>query len=68
MFLKIRDNVQDLLQKAGAVRMQEATSGCTGDTWIMLACLDRMVELKEIREVTDDKTPGQYRVFVSAKI
>lgn len=68
-FLKVRDNVNELLKKAGAVRMQEATSGFSGSSWLALACVDRLVELGEIREVIepDDHTPGQYRVFVSAK-
>ena len=64
MFLQIRDRVQRLLKNAGAVRMQEATVGFSGSSWDMLACLDRMVELGELRELTDD-VAGQHRVFVS---
>ena len=30
--------------------MQKAISGVTGDIWLHLACVDRLVELKEIRE------------------
>ena len=51
MFLKIRDNVQRLLKEAGAVRAQEALGNVCGDGWTMLACLDRLVELREIRRV-----------------
>ena len=55
MFTAVRDNVRRLLKAAGAVRMQEAIQGCGGDdSWDMLACLDRMVELGDIREVTRD--------------
>lgn len=64
MFLKIRDQVTALLKQAGAVRLQEAISQVTGSTWTMLACMDRLVELGELRELTDAKVPGQYRVFV----
>lgn len=64
MFLKIRDRVKSLLKVAGAVRMQEAISKCTGSSWDMLACVDRLVELKEIREITGEKVAGQHRVFV----
>ena len=68
MFLAIRDNVNALIKKAGAVRMQEAMhAGCTGSTWDMIACVDRLVELGEIREITNGPVCGQYRVFVSAK-
>lgn len=66
LFLKIRDKVNALLKQAGAVRMQEAINGFSGETWLMLACVDRMVELKELRELTEHaNTAGQYRVFVN---
>lgn len=63
MFLKIRDRVNDLLALAGAVRMQEAIAGTTGDSWMRLACIDRMVELGELRELTGANVAGQDRVF-----
>ncbi len=67
MFLKIRDNVFALLREAGAVRMYEAVRGVTGGSSTMHACMDRMVELGEIREITTDpRTMGQYRVFVKS--
>jgi hypothetical protein len=64
-FLKIRDKVHHLLKQSGAVMMQNAISGVTGDVWLHLACVDRLVELKEIREITKDDVAGQYRVFVA---
>ncbi len=65
MFLAIRDHVHDLLEQAGAVRMGEAFATCGGgDSWTMLACVDRLVELGEIAEITDSSTAGQDRVFV----
>lgn len=68
MFLKIRDQVHGLLEKSGAVRMQEAINNTSGDSWQMLACVDRLVELKEIIEITPTgSVAGQHRVFVSAK-
>lgn len=64
-FLKVRDHVHCLLDKAGAVRMQEAMSATSGDSWVTLACVDRLVELGEIREITDSgDVLGQHRVFV----
>lgn len=65
MLLKIRDSVQALLRKSGAVRMREAINGNSGDSWTMLACIDRLVELKEIREIPQADCAGQYRVFVA---
>lgn len=66
MFLAIRDNVHRLLKLAGAVRMEEAMCG-GGSSWDMLACVDRLVELGEIREITNGDVAGQHRVFVSAR-
>lgn len=66
MFLKIRDNAKRLLGEAGAVRCQELVGGCSGDSWQMLACVDRLVELGELREVTvRERVAGQHRVFVA---
>ncbi len=68
MFLKIRDRVRFLLKEAGAFTMESAIKDCTGSTWSMLACVDRLVELGEIRELTTQGTvPGEYRVFTWAK-
>jgi len=66
MFTLIRDNVKALLKQSGAVRLLEAINDATGDSWLMLACMDRMVEMGELREITPkDKTVQQYRVFVT---
>ena len=65
MFLSIRDKVGGLLKIAGAVRMSEAIAEQAGDSWQMLACVDRLVELGEIRELTANSgVAGQFRVFV----
>lgn len=66
MFLKIRDIANALLDRAGAFRLQEAIRNVTGDGWLMLACVDRMVELGEIREISDNTVAG-YRIFVRGK-
>lgn len=66
MFLSIRDRVKRLLKTSGAVRMQEAISGETGSSWEMLACVDRLVELNELKELTGNNVAGQYRVFVAS--
>lgn len=63
MFLQIRDHVGRLLKDAGAVRLDKAISVATGDSWSMMACVDRMVELGELREITSNDVVGQHRVF-----
>ena len=67
-FLKIRDAVHKILVIAGAVRMQEVMSAAgVGDSWVTQACVDRLVELGEIREITQTDVMGQHRVFVSTR-
>ena len=64
MFLAIRDHVGRCLATAGAVRMREATSAAdSGCGYLMLACVDRMVELGELAEVSDPDTIDDHRVF-----
>ena len=69
LFLGVRDGVRNLLSVAGAFRMQEAISlpkGCgAADSWVLLACVDRLVEMGEIREIPTGGC-GQHRVFVKA--
>jgi hypothetical protein len=62
-FLSIRDNVQRLLCKESKVRLNAILQGVFGDTWLMMACVDRLVELGEIREAPTNG-PAQHRVFV----
>ena len=65
MLLKVRDFVDKTLAVAGAVRMQEAVSAAgSGSSWAMLACVDRLAELGEIREISQGHVVGQHRVFV----
>jgi len=64
MFLRVRDHVKALLAEAGAVRMDKAMQGARGgDSWDMLACVDRMVELGELIEIKQDNPAGQHRIF-----
>ena len=63
IFLKIRDKIHNTLETAGAIRMDCAIAGNTGQVWDMMACVDRLVELNEIVEVTNENVPGQFRIF-----
>ena len=62
-FLRIRDNVEGLLKKAGAFKLTAAWEGVTGNSWFMMACVDRLVEIGEIKELTGNNVQGQDRVF-----
>lgn len=69
LFLGIRDRVRGLLKETGAIRMGEASRLPPGiaasSNWTMMACVDRMVELGELLEVTPSDCAGQHRVFVA---
>jgi hypothetical protein len=66
-FLAIRDRAKVLLAEAGAFTMGAVLRKTTGSSFTMMACVDRLVELGEIREITPRHTAGQDRIFVSAK-
>ncbi len=68
LFTKTRDNVKRLLKLAGAVRCDEAmVINGASDSWTMLACVDRLVGLGEIREIKQpNRVAGQHRIFVKA--
>jgi len=68
MFLSIRDKTAKLLKSSGACRLQEMISKQSGSTWDMIACVDRLVELNEIKEISQANSCGQHRVFISAKM
>ena len=61
---RIQENVDILTNKAGAVRLQEAIQGVGGDSWLMLACIDYLVEKGEIREASSNPPVTQHRIFV----
>jgi hypothetical protein len=64
-FLKIRDKAKELLQKSGAVTSEKLLC-ITGDTWNMLACIDRLVELEELIEIPNPVSrAGQHRIFIA---
>ncbi len=69
MFIKFRDVAHELLKEAGAFRASElfAKARTGGDTFQMLACIDRLVELGEIVELKRDGW-GQYRVFTTPQV
>jgi hypothetical protein len=66
-FLKVRDNVFKLLKIAGAFNGTYAFKGVVDSTtsWEMLAMIDRLVELGDIKEVTSKRVVAQDRVFIA---
>jgi hypothetical protein len=67
MFLKVRDRVKALLDTAGAFRLTHIS--IAGDSWLFLACIDRLVELGEIAPLRNkDMCWGQYQVYSTPQI
>jgi hypothetical protein len=62
-FLKIRDKIRATITQSGAFRLREL--GIV--SWPDIACVDRMVELKELVELKRDCW-GQYRVFTTPQV
>lgn len=67
LFLKIRDNCQRLMKLAGAARLGNIIAGNMDEPFVKLACVDRLVELGEIRCLSPENVAGQDRVFVSTR-
>jgi len=64
IFLAIRDKIDEFIEEAGAVRMDKIMVGVGApDAWTVLACVDRLVELNEIVEVSRSNCWGQHRIF-----
>jgi len=60
---KIQDNVDSLLDGRRCFIMVEAFDGVCGDSWTLLACIDRLVEIGKIHEIPTDDELTQHRVF-----
>lgn len=65
-FTRGRDKVLAAVRATGAITMGKAMNMFRlGNTWAMMACVDRMVELGDLTEVATDKQHvAQYRVFL----
>lgn len=67
-FLAMRDKAKELLKLAGAFRITNVMqAGGSGEGWTLMACVDRLVELGDIREITDESYAGQDRIFVEGR-
>ncbi len=64
--MHLRDHAFRLLEEAGAVSMGKLLDHAgTGDSWTMMAMVDRLVEMGDIKECErGGYYPGQHRIFV----
>lgn len=63
-FMKVRDTIKMYLKTSDAFQMSSVLSLVTGDVWTTMAFVDRLVELGEIREISEKGVAGQNRVFI----
>jgi len=63
-FLDFRDKVNDVLEISGAFTQEAITRGMSGDSWLHLAYIDRLVELRKIKKVYDGEMTN-FNVYVS---
>lgn len=49
-FLKIRDHINKVFAASGSITVGKALIG-SGDSWQQLACIDRLIELGEVRRI-----------------
>lgn len=65
LFLVVRDKVKKILETSGAITMESAIKSFAEESWTLLACVDRMVELDELTEIPNPTSKmGQNRIFV----
>lgn len=50
-FIAVRDRARELLEKHGQATLEQLINGFGGTNWDQIACVDRMVELGELRLV-----------------
>ncbi len=62
VLLKMRDLAFELCGKAGAVRADKLMV-FSGNSWQIMACIDRLVEVGDLREIQFNNGAWQRKVF-----
>jgi len=65
VFLKKRDIIKDMLNKSKYVDLEDIVRNTSGSNFETIACVDRMLELNEIVEMTDKNSVkiSNFRIF-----
>lgn len=65
LFLLVRDKANKKLDTSGAALMGSLIREFSGDSWTLLACIDRMAEIGELIEIPNPTSKmGQDRIFI----
>lgn len=63
MYTKILIKVLNALQSTQLILMADILNNLNSDLWSMMACVDRLIELNLIVEITGSDVAGQNRIF-----
>lgn len=63
LFLKVRDKLAGLLNMSGAASIGTVLDGIIGDSWEKLACIDRLIELGEIVNISPENSVTQNQIL-----
>lgn len=63
LFLKVRDSIACKIKVTGAITIEKAINDIGGDSWELLACVDRLKELGELRGLLP-QGPSQNRILI----
>lgn len=66
LLISVYDTVSRFLNTSGAVSLGAILANTPEecDSWLKIACIDRLIEIGKIRELTPPGVHGQDRVFV----
>lgn len=65
LFLAVRDKAKELTKVSGVFKIRAITTSVEGDVDTTMACVDRLVELGEVVDLTSEGTSQVNRVFAS---
>lgn len=61
--LRVRGNARRLAKTHDVFSAQELWRGVSGDSWLMIAALDYLVEHRQLRDVSAPEVFAQHRSF-----
>lgn len=66
--LRIRDLARKHIELSGATCYAAITAGSTGSSWDILACVDRLVELGDLRRISNGATQRRRVCLVEVEL
>ena len=63
LLLQVRDRAISFCDVSGAFTAVSVTNGIPGDQWLMMACIDRLIELGEFEYINPEESFFPQRVL-----